>query len=40
VSADLFLTTNWNVDNFKFIKYNFYVKPWWKFWEKRKLKNV
>lgn len=39
VSADLFLTTNWNVDNFKFIKYNFYFKPWWKFWEKRKLKN-
>ena len=40
VSADLFLITNWNLDNFKFIQYNYEPKPWWKFWEKRKLKSV
>lgn len=40
VFADLFLITNWNLDNFKFIQYNYEPKPWWKFWEKRKLKSV
>ena len=40
VSADSFLITNWNLDNFKFIQYNYEPKPWWKFWKKRKLKSV
>lgn len=22
------------------MQYNYYPKPWWKFWEKRKLKSV
>ena len=40
VSADIFLNTNWDIDKFNFIQCNYYHKPWWKFWEKRKLKSV
>ena len=40
VSADIFLNTNWDTNKFNFIKCNYFPKPWWKFWEKRKLKSV
>ena len=40
ISANLFLNTNWDISKFKFIQYIYYPKPWWKFWEKRKLKAV
>lgn len=37
-----FSTTDWDNNLFKtsIIQYIYYPKPWWKFWEKRKLKNV
>ena len=40
ISADLFLKTDWDTSKFNFIQCNYYPKPWWKFWEKRKLKSV
>ncbi len=37
-----FSTTDWdnNLFNTFIIQYIYYPKPWWKFWEKRKLKSV
>lgn len=37
-----FSTIDWDNNLFKtsIIQYIYYPKPWWKFWEKRKLKNV
>ena len=40
VSADMFLNTDWDTNIFNFIECIYYPKPWWKFWEKRKLKAV
>lgn len=40
VSTNIFLNTNWDSNKFNFIQQIYYPKPWWKFWEKRKLKSV
>lgn len=40
VSIDLFLSVHWDTSKFKFIQCNYFLKPWWKFWKKRKIKSV
>ena len=40
IDATTFINTDWDENIFNFIECIYYPKPWWKFWEKRKLKSV